>query len=90
MSNANPWGGLLTLALIPFYVVIGVWVLFPCWLIGGLFRYCFASAKVRERRWQIDHSSRTRALEQYERDTVELLRRRGLLDTRENRGLIRR
>lgn len=86
----SPWLGLLTLALIPFYVLWAVWVLVPYWMVQGFIRYYRAPLKVRQRRWRIEHSNRTRYFDKYERDTVELLRRRGLLDTTENRAKLRR
>lgn len=88
--NRSEWQGLLTLALIPFYVLWAVWVLVPCIAIRSIYRYYSAPLKVRQRRWRIEHSNRTRYFDKYERDTVELLRRRGLLDTTENRAKLRR
>lgn len=86
----SDWQGLAVLALLPLWLLWWVWVLVPCWVIGGLIRYCRAPPQVRTRRWRIDHGRRCRVLEQYERDTVELLRRRGMLDTQENRSRLRR
>lgn len=88
--SRNEWQGLLGLALLPFWLLWWVWVLVPCWVLGGLIRYCRAPLQVRARRWRIEHSSRLRLWQQYERETVELLRRRGLIDTPENRAKLRR
>lgn len=89
-ESRSPWRGLPALALLPFWLLWWVWVLVPCWALAGLIRYYRAPLRVRQRRWRIEHSNRNRLWSQRERKTAELLRRRGLLDTPENRAKLRR
>lgn len=58
--------------------------------VACLIRYCRTPPQLRARRRRIEQSSRLQFWQKCERETVELLRRRGLIDTPENRARLRR
>lgn len=86
----SDWLALARLPLLPVLTFWAVVVLVPWLVLRSAWRYYHRPARVRERRWRIEQNRRSRILEKHERETVAMLRRRGLPDTFTNRAMLRR